>query len=126
MIRTFGGWDEARHIRHCAECLARGHVWVIEVEGRPVGMIQLHESAREVEIGEVQLLPNHQRHGLGSQLLGDTLADAHGRDRTVRLSVALKNDGALRLYRRLGFCDVSRSDTHYLMECRPPGPFAGS
>jgi ribosomal protein S18 acetylase RimI-like enzyme len=119
-VRTIGAWDEARHARHCTECLARGNIQIIELDGQLVGMIQLHASDDAVEIGEIQLVASQQRRGLGSQLLTDVVADAHQQHRSVRLSVALKNDGAHRLYRRLGFLDVSRSNTHFHMEHPPP------
>jgi ribosomal protein S18 acetylase RimI-like enzyme len=37
-------------------------------------------------------------------------------EKAVRLSVALKNDAALRLYQRLGFRRVAQSETHHHME----------
>jgi len=38
---TFGAWDEARHARQFSECLNRGGISIIEVDGVRVGMIQL-------------------------------------------------------------------------------------
>ena len=119
IIRTFGAWDESRHARHCAECLACGPISVIEAAGQRAGMIQLLEKADAIEIGEIQLEPAVQRRGLGSQVLRDVLARAQREGRRVRLSVALRNDAAHRLYRRLGFHDVSRNDSHVQMECVP-------
>jgi ribosomal protein S18 acetylase RimI-like enzyme len=118
-VLTFGGWDEVRHARHCAECWARGDISLVEVDGERVGMIQLYERANEIEIGEIQLQPSHQNRGLGSRLLRDTLARARRDGRRVLLSVGLKNERAHRLYERLGFRDVSRGETHHHMESVP-------
>lgn len=120
MVRTFGAWDEPRHARHHAACWARGNILVVEVDGHRVGMIQLHETSGTVVIHEIQMRPSEQRRGLGTRLVRDTQARAHASGRSVQLSVALKNDGALRLYSRLGFDEVGRTDSHRQLESRPP------
>jgi ribosomal protein S18 acetylase RimI-like enzyme len=109
---TFGGWDEARHARHCAECWAQGNIQIVEIAGCCVGMLQLFEHVDGFEIGEIQLLPAQQRRGLGTRLLRDLQARARAQQRTLRLNVALKNASARRLYERLGFEAVSHSETH--------------
>ena len=48
----WGGWDEARHARHVAECWKRGGLWIIDVDGARIGMIQLLDQPDAVEIGE--------------------------------------------------------------------------
>lgn len=114
-IDTFGEWDEARHQRHCAECWARGEISLIEVDGVRVGMLQLLERPDAIEIGEIEILPEQQNRGIGSQIMRDTIARADEQRRHVVLSVALKNERARRLYERLGFREVSRSESHYHM-----------
>ena len=118
-VATWGGWDEARHQRHFGECLKRGNIHIIEVNGTRVGMIQLFEHADGLEIGEIQIDPSHQSQGIGSRLLRDTMAQAHGQRKKVSLSTGLKNERAVRLYERLGFKHVSRSDTHIHMASEP-------
>ena len=54
---TWGGWDEARHTRHFSECIARGHIFIIEVDGLRVGMIQIFDEANALEVGEIQVQP---------------------------------------------------------------------
>ena len=63
-MATFGGWDEARHRRHCVECWERGAIYAIEVDGVRVGMIQLFDQPDAVEVGEIQIQPSHQNQGL--------------------------------------------------------------
>jgi ribosomal protein S18 acetylase RimI-like enzyme len=118
-VATFGAWDEARHLRHCAECWARGGISLIEVRGERVGMIQLCEQPAELEIAEIQLLSAQQGHGLGTRLLRAVLAQAHAQGQRVWLSVGLKNERAHQLYRRLGFEDIAASETHFHMACPP-------
>ena len=66
---TWDRWDEGRHLRHCAECWERGGIFCIEVEGVRVGMIQRFENPDSVEIGEIQIEPNHQNQKIGSRVL---------------------------------------------------------
>ena len=113
---TWGGWDEARHMRHFSECIERGHISIIEVDGVRVGMVQLFDDAGAVEVGEIQVLPRHQNRGVGTRVLMDIIADADQHLKCVRLSVGLKNDKAFRLYQRLGFRRVDQSETHNHME----------
>jgi ribosomal protein S18 acetylase RimI-like enzyme len=115
---TFGGWDEERHVRHCAECWAGGNIQIIEIAGCCVGMLQLFEHVQALEIGEIQLLPAQQRRGLGTHILRDLQARARAQKRELRLAVALKNERARCLYKRLGFEATSQSETHTHMVYR--------
>ena len=93
-MATFGGWDEARHLRHCAECWERGAIYAIEVDGLRVGMIQLFDQPDAVEVGEIQIQRSHQNEGIGSRVLQDTIARVHEQRKKVLLSVAVKNERA--------------------------------
>jgi ribosomal protein S18 acetylase RimI-like enzyme len=116
---TWGGWDEARHIRHFSECIARGHISIIELGGVRVGMIQILDEANAVEVGEIQVQSSHQNRGVGTAVLKGVIAHARETGKSVRLRVGLKNDSAYRLYQRLGFRQVARTETHYHMACEP-------
>lgn len=118
-MATFGGWDEARHARQFGECLNRGGISIIGVDGARVGMIQLFDQPDAVEVGEIQIQPSHQNQGIGSRVLQDTIARAHEQRKKVLLSVALKNERAYRLYQRMGFQKIAHNETHILMTCSP-------
>lgn len=118
---TWGGWDEARHSRHFSESMERGNVSIIEVDGERVGMVQLFEGGDALEVGEIQIDPRHQNRGVGTSVLLDVISSAHAQGRDVRLSVGRKNEKAIRLYERLGFQPVERSETHVHMRYEAPG-----
>jgi ribosomal protein S18 acetylase RimI-like enzyme len=109
---TWGGWDEARHVRQFSESMGRGHVSIIEVDGERAGMIQLIDHGDEVEVAEIQVDPDRQNRGLGTAVLLDAISGARARGRPLRLSVGLANRKAIRLYERLGFSPVGQSETH--------------
>lgn len=118
---TWGGWDEARHLRQFSQSMKRGHISIIEVDGKRVGMVQLLEDSEAVEVAEIQIDPSDQSRGVGTSVLLDVISDACGRGRDVRLSVGLKNQRAIRLYERLGFSSVARSETHCHMRYAAEG-----
>jgi ribosomal protein S18 acetylase RimI-like enzyme len=117
---TWGSWDEARHLRHCDECWAAGSIYAIELEGSRVGMVQLFDLPDAVEVGEIQIAPEHQNKGIGTHVLRETVARAHVEGRKVVLSTGLQNRRAFELYLRLGFHHAGRTDTHNLLEYPPP------
>lgn len=112
---TWGGWDEHRHQRHFSASLERGQISIIEIKHEPAGMLQVFEEADAVEIGEIQIHPRFQRRGIGRQILLDIIGKAHMLDKCVKLSLGLKNRQAYRLYRSLGFQELTRTDTHIHM-----------
>jgi ribosomal protein S18 acetylase RimI-like enzyme len=116
---TWGGWDEDRHRRHFSECLERGEISMIKLDGTRVGMIQLFEHEDAIEIGEIQIEPKCQSRGIGTQVLRDTIARANAQRKKVTLRSALKNHRAFELYRRLGFERVVQTRTHDHMEWNP-------
>lgn len=120
-IATWGSWDEARHARHFSESMRHGHISIIEVGGTAVGMIQLLEDGDTVEIRELQVDPAHQNQGVGTSVLLDVIRDAKARGQSLRLSVGLQNENAIRLYERLGFSSLERSETHLHMRYETAG-----
>jgi ribosomal protein S18 acetylase RimI-like enzyme len=116
---TWGGWDEVRHVCQFTECIKKGHISIIEVEGIDAGMVQLFDEPDAVDVAEIQVHPAQQNRGIGSRVLMDVIINSHRSRKCVRLSVGLKNERALRLYERLGFRRVAQSETHNHMECRP-------
>ena len=115
---TWGAWDEDRHVRHFAESIERGHIQIIKIADERVGMIQVFNRSDALEVGEIQIQPKDQNRGIGSRVLLDILSKAHAQGQLVRLSVALKNNAALRLYERLGFRRVAQSETHIHLESK--------
>lgn len=114
---TWGGWDEERHQRHFSAFWERGHIQIIEVDGSPIGVLQLFEAGDEIDIGEIQISPVYQGQGLGlgTKVLSDVINRAKTDSKNITLSTGLKNEGAVRLYQKLGFTETRRSDTHIHM-----------
>lgn len=84
-----------------------------------VGSLLLATSAAEVRLVNIALLPEWQRRGIGTQVLRDLMAAATPQ-RPLRLSVGSDNEGALRLYRALGFVVTEQGQTHWQMQWAGP------
>ncbi len=118
-LATFGAWDEVRHRHHCDECWKEGSISLVVVNGAAIGMIQLFRRVGGIEIGEIQIHPDHQNQKIGTQLLEDVISEANQQGTSVILSVGLKNDNAHRLYSRLGFRRVGQNGTHFRLQFNP-------
>ncbi len=112
---TWGGWDEERHQRHFSAFWEEGDIQIIELSGRPVGVLQMFESPDAIEMGEVQISPSFQGLGLGTKVLGDVIKQATEKSKNITLSTGLKNSGAFKLYKKLGFEEIKRTETHIHM-----------
>jgi ribosomal protein S18 acetylase RimI-like enzyme len=89
------------------------------MDDRLAGRLWLNESAAEITIVDIAILPEYQGGGLGTSVLGRIVSDAAHAGKTIRLRVDRMNFRAARLYRRLGFEAVSGDDVFEEMELAP-------
>lgn len=97
------------------DSLIAGHsAWVFEEDGEMVGYGVLMMTVGEAELLNITIVPECQRRGLGSGLLGFMFdaARAHGAARMV-LEVRSGNASGLALYRRFGFVEIGRRRAYY-------------
>jgi RimJ/RimL family protein N-acetyltransferase len=89
-----------------AEEMKGGVLWEVALlEEEPIGYIALvFYGTHHAELSKLYLLPEHQGHGLGQEMLAHSLALArdHG-CAELRLRVNKNNPRALRAYERAGF-----------------------
>jgi ribosomal protein S18 acetylase RimI-like enzyme len=93
----------------CAEILLRG--------ATPVGLLKLVRDGVKWQLIQIQISPELQGQGVGSQLLSSTIAEANAAGATLSLSV-LKTNPAKALYERFGFIAVAEDDHSYQMHRR--------
>ena len=116
VTRTWG-WDDAQQRSMFDQRFDPTKVEVIELDGRPIGMQVVNMAADSIELGNIEILPEHQGRGYGSELIGKVLQKARATRRQVRLQV-LKVNPASALYMRLGFVLTGETQTHYVMAWR--------
>lgn len=89
------------------------------VEGETAGYFSLGPSEGAMELDSLFVLPRFQNRGIGTQIVRYCQQQAED---TLFLYVFKENTGALRLYKRLGFCIVREvRKTAYVMEYKKQG-----
>jgi GNAT superfamily N-acetyltransferase len=102
------GWDDDEQRAYLARNLDVERARVIVAHGVDVGRLDVEERDAEVFLALIELMPEHQGHGIGSQLIAELRDRAFTDGKRVRLSVLDVNRPAYHLYLRLGFTEVSR------------------
>lgn len=89
---------------------------VIESDGDFIGFVQLYAHDKYIELVEIHIVLEKRGNGIGSTIIKSIVNDAINTGCTVRLGCFKKNYDAKSLYVRIGFKQVSETDTHYILE----------
>jgi GNAT superfamily N-acetyltransferase len=119
--RQFGPWSDAEQDRFFNGDWHPAKFEIVLCNGVPCGYTCVEDRADDIHVRELVIFPDYQGQGIGSTLLREAMARGHERGVPVRLGTHLKNR-ALNLYRRLGFVEFDRTDTHILLEWSPAEP----
>lgn len=103
VVEKTWGWNEAFQRSQFDHRFREHVVSVIESDGRAVGGLFLEDLADAIYIHEIQILPEHQGRGVGSEVIRHLIDQAGRRGAGVTLSVVVTNPRAKQLYDRLGF-----------------------
>ncbi len=112
----FGYWDEEEELALFQEAWESQKIMLITIEEERAGMFILSEQDDHLWLSEIQIAPQFQNCGLGSQVIQQLLAKSHQKNRPLRLRVLHANYRAYRLYQRLGFRRISTAKHHHVME----------
>lgn len=118
-VEEIWGWDEDDQRARFDAGFRPGSIEILEIQGKPIGMIEIFRLPTEWFIARMQLAPEFQGKGLGTALLQGLCEEADAEQVPVRLQILVSNP-AFRLYERLGFDVVETTDTHRRM-LRPIG-----
>ena len=124
-------WDDAQKLAFCRmqhdaqkkEYDARypeAQYDVVVLEGRTAGRLWVGRDDEKIHMLDVTVLPWAQGQGLGTALVLSLIEEARASGKRLRHMVFVMNDGARRLYERLGFVVFEEVlGTHLHMEWRP-------
>lgn len=116
--QTWGKWDDDWQAERFRQNFRPDHVQVIVLDGHDAGLLHVVRSPEEIRLVNIQVSPEFQNRGLGTEVMHALLAEARREKLPLRLQV-LKVNPARRLYERIGFAVVAETETHYQMRWTP-------
>ena len=94
--------------------LAYDSIKIVTSGNQDIGMFKVTRGSDNWEIVQIQILPDYQHMGIGTELIRNLQEEASQQGITLSLSV-LKVNPAKRLYERLGFEVVQEKEKSYTM-----------
>jgi ribosomal protein S18 acetylase RimI-like enzyme len=96
--------------------------WLVIVRGgQDIGRLYVERNARDHNVIDIALLPEHRSRGLGAAIMRDLQDEAAAAGKPLSIYVE-KFNPALRLYRRLGFQTIEDIGVYDLMRWSAPQP----
>jgi ribosomal protein S18 acetylase RimI-like enzyme len=86
---------------------------IIVLDGEEIGWVEFRQTGEELFLKQLYISPAYQRKGIGSQVM-QLLEERSGTVKSMALFV-LRNNPALRFYRRHGFDVVRETHTTFVM-----------
>lgn len=94
---------------------------IVELDGAPVGRIVVDRPGGLIHIIDQAIVPGLRGRGIGASIMASLMDEADRGGIPVRLKVASDNDPSMRLYLRLGFAVIDRTEMYLEMEWRGKG-----
>lgn len=113
--RQFGPWDEAQQDTLFQNGWGSTEHEILLCDGVPCGFISVDDFPDYVHIRELVVHPDYQRRGVGTAFLHGLMEIAAARGVPIKLGTFHKNR-AVEFYRKLGFTEFDRTETHILMK----------
>jgi ribosomal protein S18 acetylase RimI-like enzyme len=99
--------------------IANSTTSVIEIDNERVGRLRVTRTADHIELSGIQLFPQFQRHGIGTEVIQDLKAKAIAAGIPLDTGVEKDNPDAQRLYERLGFVQVGMTEQEHKLRWHP-------
>lgn len=94
------GWDNIKEREKAADHL--NHARIVIYDQKEIGVIKVVPGTDEMLLHQIQILPEFQGKGVGSELVRQTMLQSKKLNKPITLFV-VKNTPAKRLYDQLGF-----------------------
>jgi len=91
---------------------------VVLIDEEPAGRIWVGEDEEQIRLLDIALLPQFQKRGAGTILLGELMKEAASGGKLLRHMVFVLNNDAHRFYERLGFVVIEDIGAYKHMEYR--------
>ena len=98
-------WNEAGQQAMVETALMSGEASIVLADRQEAGWVHIHETASEIKICQLFVLPIFQNRGIGTRLLNRFIAEARPKGKRLTLDV-MTNNRARALYERVGFVQM--------------------
>ncbi len=115
IVRQYGLWEEEAQDGFFKNYWDPPMFEIILCDGVPCGYTRIEDRSDDIHIRELAISPEFQGLGIGTQILHDVIERAKVRHVPISLKTQRVNRAAY-LYRKLGFREVERTETHILLE----------
>jgi GNAT superfamily N-acetyltransferase len=112
---TWGSWLEDQARSRTVKNVLAGQTQIVEFGGVPVGTEVVERTAEHIRLLQLFILPEHQRQGIGSELVERLIQEGRNTGLPLKLRVLRVNPAQL-LYKRLGFTVVDTTTEHVYMQ----------
>jgi GNAT superfamily N-acetyltransferase len=119
-IKEVWGWDEEIQIELHKKVWSERTMFIITKNDTSVGTLSYDVKKDHIYLGQFFIMPEFQKHGIGSVVLELLFADSLKMNLPIRLRY-LNNNPAGELYKRNGFKESGKADEHYIYLERQPG-----
>lgn len=113
--RIYGSWDENLQRQYFKDNFSLINNFIIVENESYIGNFAFEETKERLFIKNIQLLPQFQGKGIGSQILQELIKSATLKKIPLELRVYKLNGKAKKLYEKLGFIISEETSTHFLM-----------
>lgn len=111
-VAAHGHWDEAERWAEFSAGFPVGRAQIIEIGGQRAGAIDAERRSDAWRLNNIEIAPQWQGKGIGTQLIRALLARAEAEGLAVALEVLKVNPRARALYEHLGFATIGETGTH--------------
>ena len=94
-------------------------IQVIQFDGEDVGRFRIVRSEEEIYVGGIQILPQFQNKGIGSEIFKDLVKEANDLQKIIRLKVSKVNKIAKKFYEKYDFVSIGEEGTDFIMKYTP-------
>lgn len=115
-VQKTWGWNEEYQIKDFESDFIKENFKIISVGDKDIGFIQVVENPLNMNITEIHIISDYQKHGIGSDVINSIISKANNSKKTVTIGCFIDNFSAKELYGRLGFQITNITSTHYEMK----------